>query len=202
MLELLARYDGVHFIWTNLPSRAVQLKAYPAESGQIGYQNASYQGVKDKGPIVEGEYTAQARINPTPASFLPTSDERQACRLAVAEGIQSIRLERHRLQPVPGQRPQLRIVPCGPAIGAWGEYRWRLSPDAATRKRMDEFGREGGFHLHGGGPLTAGTSGCIKLPDDFWADALTLLRTHEKTLQRMRLTVKYPSREARTGARP
>ncbi len=203
MIELIARYDGMHFLLTNpSPQKGAPrvTTSYSAVSGQPGFQVARHQAQESRGPIVEGFYTARAVVDPVGARFDSTLDPRvPPCRLERSYAIQAIHLGSRQLLPRRPRDAEPRFADCSGPLAAWGKYRWRLAEDPATAKRIGEYGRTGGFHLHGGGPPAPGTSGCIRLNDDFWNDLFRILEVHGKTLKRMALTVKYASRDTRTG---
>ncbi len=201
MIELLARYDGMHLVLTNVPVQGGRAASpsYSAVSGQPRFQVARHQRDRNRGPIVEGFYTAQAAIDPAGARFRSGLDPREpVCLLEPSYKIQGINLRRQLLPRRPREATP-RFADCEAPMAAWGKYRWRLVEDAATAKRINEYGRDGGFHLHGGGPPAPGTSGCIRLNDDFWNDLLRIVELQGKTLKRLALTVKYASPETRTG---
>lgn len=191
MVELIANYGGLQLSWLN-----VRRGPYRAVSGQPGHQAANFQNRKDLGPIVEGTYKAKVRYDPKGVQF--ANDPGNPCRMVLSYDIQPINRVTRILPRQPGQTRPV-VVNCAPVMAAWGKYRWRLEPDAATAKRITELGREGGFHIHGGGEIVGATSGCIRVNDDFWVDLLQLVDEHKQTLRWLKLTVKYLTPSSPTG---
>jgi hypothetical protein len=195
VIELTARYDGQRLV---VP--ALRPAPYAAISGQPGWQVARHRKEKDKGPIVEGIYSAKVEIDLAGAQFKRTLDpDGLYCKFVPSAKIQEIQVQRQRLDYRPGQ-PQLVIQDCGAAVAAWGRYRWRLHPDPATAMTIAKYKRTGGFHIHGGGTSAQGTSGCIRVGDEFWSDLRGLIQNHAKTLRKMILRVEYASEDTPTGS--
>jgi len=194
MNELTGLYDGTHLSITGMRG-----SPYVAISGKPGWQQARYQAGNAHGPIVEGKYTARIVIDSGGAQFKRRlDDDALTCKLEPSYSIQEIRVTKQHLDRKPGQT-NLRIIDCADAAAAWGQYRWRLVPDAKTQQTIAGYKRSGGFHLHGGGTASLGTSGCIRVGDTFWSDLRALIERHAKTLRTLNLTVRYPSRETLTG---
>jgi hypothetical protein len=197
LIEFSARYEG-----QSLFVPAMRAAPYAAISGQPGWQVARYQAGSNNGPIVEGSYSAKVEVDPAGAQFKRALDpDGLYCKFVPSAKLQEIQVQRQKLDRLPGQS-RLVIQDCSPTAAAWGRYRWRLQPDAKTAKTaktIADYGRTGGFHIHGGGTTALGTSGCIRVGDEFWSDLRAFIEKHAKTLKTLRLRVQYGSRDTRTG---
>jgi len=130
-------YFGKHICWyKSLPSSGPLV--FPATSGLPGHQIALFQKEKDHGPVPEGLYVVQARM-----------DAKQSTHeLANRLGDESTANMRTGIQA-------LRIGGNGPVDPNWGTFRVRLEPIEGNM-----YGR-GGFYLHNS--QKGFSHGCIEI---------------------------------------
>ena len=159
-------YDGQRLSWPGYGT-------FKATSGMTSWQDPNRQCEPDRGPVPEGSYRLQLKID----SDYAKDDGSGTCTLIPASAMQHIRR--------------------GPAAGAcevfwanWGHRRVRLHPaDAGTRAKCGS--SRSGFYLH---DSTKGYShGCIEVDGAFFNYYMSVVASQpSKNPKRwLTLTVKY-----------
>jgi hypothetical protein len=155
------KFDGKMLSWWKDGNK---VKSWKATSGQPDYQCSKYQGVRNKGPIPEGEWLMKQSRH---QNFFrdQTRKEQVISRASVAPRSIGIKT---------GKWPG--------GSSSWGEDRVWLEP----AKWTDAKGRSG-FSVHGG--INRGTRGCVRLVGDKMDDFAKDFKSHGKDLL---IKVKYP----------
>jgi hypothetical protein len=148
----------------------------------------SQQCVRDRGPIPEGNYYLQARLDPQKYA---RDDGTNRCNLRAAGPIQHIPRGG---DPALGPRG-MRAGRCEPFWANWGWRRVQLQPADARTARACSPAR-GGFYLH---DSTKGyTHGCIEVEGAFFDRLIRFARTGRQSRMLLKVAYRTPTTDGGT----